>query len=147
MLYLSSITFYTARLKAYSINTGFFTRAVIPEVSGLEATGSRQRMRIPRVRALYLAGAVLLPKHKEAAIGAHSVTVKTRNQKESRAIESETWTNPFCVENMNISSARRLPRAAMTSHGPEYDGPQSVSAALASGQSQCHQCTPQICVT
>jgi hypothetical protein len=40
MLYLSSITFHAPRLKAYSINTGFLTKALIPEVSGLQATGS-----------------------------------------------------------------------------------------------------------
>lgn len=37
MLYLSSITFYAPRLKAYPINTGFLTKAAVPEVSWLEA--------------------------------------------------------------------------------------------------------------
>ena len=41
MLYLFSITFYAPRLEAYSINTGYLTRVLIPEVSGLQATGGR----------------------------------------------------------------------------------------------------------
>jgi hypothetical protein len=74
---------------------------------------------------------------------AHSVTIEIRNQKESRVIETRTTRNPFCEE-VNISSAR-IP----ASHGPDYDGPQSVGhshpgAALASGQSRC---TSQICTT
>ena len=41
MLYLYSTTFYAPKLKAYSINTGFLIRALIPKVSGLQAAGSR----------------------------------------------------------------------------------------------------------
>jgi hypothetical protein len=82
MLYLSSITFNAPRSKAHSIYTGFVTKALIPKVSGLQATDSRQWMRLPRAKTLYLAHAVLLPEHEHAASGAHSVIVGIKNEKE-----------------------------------------------------------------
>ena len=53
---------------------------------------------LQRVETLYLASAVLLPEHEDAASGAHIVAVEIRNQKENRVIKTrKPKQSPFCV--------------------------------------------------
>jgi hypothetical protein len=88
-------------------------------------------MYIQRVETLYLASAVLLPEHEEAASGAHLVAVEFEIKRRAESLKPG---NPdksiLCVcrkgkkERVNIGAARRP-----ASHGPEYGRTRSRLAA------------------